>query len=382
MDRDQALYEEVKTIRRDLHEMPELAFDLPKTSAYIKDKLVSYGFVPISVAHTGWVVHIEGQIKEAVAFRADMDGLPVKEATGVSFASKHEGQMHACGHDGHMAMLLGFAKVLSKRKREDLPKSVVLVFQPAEEGPGGAKIIMEDGILEKLMVKSIFGFHLYPGLEEGQVGLCKGPFMARNGEFDLKIKGRSAHAGQPEEGIDALMAGAKILGAIKELRSLWTNPLAPSVVHVGKFIGGSARNIVAGEALLEGTLRAFDVKTYEMLKNELSNIARGITTLSSCEVHLTIRDFYQEVYNDPLLCDHIVDLLEPSEWTTLKPLMLAEDFSFYQEKIPGVFLFLGTRNEEKDYVYPLHHEKFQFEERVLLKGVEVFLRLLMGTHVA
>ena len=321
----------VKKIRRDLHEIPELGFELPKTSRYVKEVLLSLSYDPIPVAQTGWVVHIEGEVEEAVAFRADMDGLPVHEETNVDYLSKHPGRMHACGHDGHMAMLLGFAKFLKEMEKPYY--SVVLLFQPAEEGPGGAKVVLEEGILQRLKVKRIYGFHLYPGLSEGIFGLCGGPFMARNGEFDVEILGKSAHAGLPQEGLDALLAGSSIINGVSEIRTKRIAPLSSGIIHIGKFTGGTARNIVAGSALLEGTIRAFDKGAYEEMKEGLRRLVDGIAYISSCKITLTIRDFYPEVRNSPRLVKEVCKLLKEEEYSILSPLMLAEDFSFYQEAL-------------------------------------------------
>ena len=364
----------VKKIRRDLHEIPELGFDLPKTSHYVREVLVSLSYDPIPVAQTGWVVHIEGEVEEAVAFRADMDGLPVHEETNVDYLSKHPGRMHACGHDGHMAMLLGFAKLLKEMEKPYY--SVVLLFQPAEEGPGGAKVVLNEGILQRLKVKRIYGFHLYPGLSEGTFGLCSGPFMARNGEFDVEILGKSAHAGLPQEGLDALLAGSAILNGVSEIRTKRIAPLSPGIIHIGKFTGGTARNIVAGSALLEGTIRAFDKGAYEEMKEGLRRLVDGIAYISSCKITLTIRDFYPEVRNSPRLVKEVCKLLKEEEYSILSPLMLAEDFSFYQEEIDGVFMFLGTGNDALGYSHSLHHESFNFREEVLLKGIALYEKIL------
>lgn len=368
------LFEEVKEIRRDLHRIPELSFDLPLTSGYIREKLLSYGYEIVKTAETGWIAVLQGKGEDAVAFRADMDGLSVTEKTGRSFSSQHEGFMHACGHDGHMAMLLGFARYLKSIEQPD--PTIVLVFQPAEEGPGGARIIMEEGILQKLKVKRIYGFHLYPGLPKGKIGLCSGPFMARNGEFDITVRGESSHAGQPHLGSDALVASAQLILAIQNILSRRLDPLQPAVVNVGTVHGGTARNIVAGAARIEGTIRAFSRDTYEDIKSALKRTVEGIALMNRVTVDLEIRDFYPEVHNDPLLVEEIRSFLREEEVEILKPLMLAEDFAFYQEEIPGVFLFLGTRDEDAGYIHPLHHEQFDFEEKVLLTGISMYRRIL------
>lgn len=371
---EEMLYQEVRTIRRDLHKIPEIAFDLPKTSEYVRRKLVSYGYEPVSTAGTGWIAVLEGKEKQAVAFRADMDALEVMEMTGVPYASLNPGRMHACGHDGHMAMLLGFAKYL--KSIETPGKTIVLIFQPAEEGPGGARVIMEEGILDELQVEKIYGFHLYPNLPEGIIGLCSGPFMARNGEFDIEVTGKSAHAGQPHLGSDALISAAQIILGVQNILGRNLDPLEPAVINIGTLHSGEARNIVSGKAFLTGTIRAYDRDVYEKIKDRLRETMRGIEIMSDVSIDLEIRDFYPEVRNDSEMVEEIQSLLNIEEYEMLKPLMLAEDFSFYQEKIRGVFMFLGTRNEDLGFIHSLHHERFDFSEKVLLKGIEIYKRIL------
>ena len=373
------LFEEVKEIRRDLHRIPELSFDLPLTSGYIREKLLSYGYEIVKTAETGWVAVLQGKGEDAVAFRADMDGLRVTEKTGRDFSSRHEGYMHACGHDGHMAMLLGFARYL--KSIEQPSPTIVLVFQPAEEGPGGARIVMEEGILQKLKVKRIYGFHLYPGLPKGKIGLCSGPFMARNGEFDITVQGESSHAGQPHLGADALVASAQVILSIQNILSRNLDPLAPAVINVGTIEGGTARNIVAGTAKIQGTIRAFSRDTYEDIKSALKRTVEGIALMNRVTVDLEIRDFYPEVHNDPSLVEEMRRFLSEEEVEIMKPLMLAEDFSFYQQEIPGVFLMLGTRDEDAGYIHPLHHERFDFEESVLLTGIAAYIRILESLSI-
>ncbi|MFB0918780.1 MAG: M20 family metallopeptidase, partial [Clostridiaceae bacterium] len=228
-----SLVNKITEFRKDLHRIPELGFKEFKTSEYIKNALVNMGYDPISIAGTGVAVYIKGISNETIAFRADMDGLAVSEETGLDYKSIHDGMMHACGHDGHMAMLLGLANALKDYK--GFNKSILLIFQPAEEGPGGAKVIIEEGILGKYNVTEIYGIHLYPGLEEGTIGSRPGPLMARSGEFDIEIKGKSSHAGLPHKGRDALMAGADLVADFNNIVSRNFNPIEPVVINVGIF---------------------------------------------------------------------------------------------------------------------------------------------------
>lgn len=364
------LYETVKEIRRDLHQIPEISFDLPKTSSYVKEKLESYGYEPISVAHTGWIAVIKGKSEEAVAFRADMDALMVTEETGAEFTSLHQGKMHACGHDGHMAMLLGFAKHL--KSLDKLEKTVVLIFQPAEESPGGARIIMETGILQGLHVRNIYGTHLYPGLPEGILGLAKGPIMARSGEFDIKVEGQSSHGGQPHLGTDALIAATQIISGVQTIISRNMDPLEPVVVNIGTLHAGEARNIVAGLAEMTGTIRSYNDEVYFSVKERLGAICDGVMKMTNTKISLEIRDFYPPVVNDEGLVEALMKKLPKERYEVLKPLMTAEDFSCYQKEFKGVFMMLGTKREDRGWIYPLHNNHFNFDEKVLLKGIEAY----------
>lgn len=364
------LYETVKEIRRDLHQIPEISFDLPKTSKYVKEKLEAFGYEPKSVAHTGWIAVIKGKSEEAVAFRADMDALMVTEETGAEFASLHQGKMHACGHDGHMAMLLGFAKYL--KSLDKLEKTVVLIFQPAEESPGGARIIMETGILQSLNVRKIYGFHLYPGLPEGILGLAKGPMMARSGEFDIKVEGQSSHGGQPHLGIDALMAATQIINGTQTIISRNMDPLEPVVINIGTIHAGEARNIVAGTAEMTGTIRSYNDEVYFSIKEKLKVICDGVMSMTGAKVSLEIRDFYPPVINDEGLVEALMKKLPKESYEVLKPLMTAEDFSCYLQEFRGAFMMLGTKREDMGWTYPLHNGHFNFDEKVLLKGIEAY----------
>lgn len=360
--------------RRALHQIPELAFDLPLTSQYVYDELMNMGYQPIKMAKTGWVVYKKGLIEDAILLRTDMDALPVFEQTGVSFQSKHQGKMHACGHDGHMAMMLGFAKWLSQQ--QDLKKSVVMIFQPAEEGPGGAKVMIEEGLFEKFPIRAVFGIHLYPGLEEGLYGLIDGPMLAQNGEFDLEIQGKSAHGAQPDMGRDAILAAAELIQSYQSIVSRRLSPLDPAVVTVGKISGGEARNIIAQKVLISGTMRAFTDDVYQKMKQEMRRIDQGIEYAYDVIINNTIMDYYPAVTNDHELFNQLISVLPPTSYQIIKPMTVSEDFAFYQQHVPGVFVMLGTKNEKKGYIHPLHSCYFQFDESVLIKGVELYQTIL------
>ncbi|SET17367.1 M20 metallopeptidase family protein [Anaerobranca gottschalkii] len=371
--------QELTLIRRRLHQVPELAFDLYQTHQIVKEYLLSYGYEIEVVAKTGIVALKKGEGTGALAFRADMDGLEVTELNDIDYISLHQGKMHACGHDGHMAILLGFAKYLSRL--EKLNKDILLIFQPAEEGPGGAKEIIEEGILKKYNVEGIFGLHIFPGLEQGKIGLTNGPLMAQSGEVDLVIRGSSAHGAQPHKGSDAIVAASALILDYQTILSRKIDPLEPGVLTIGTIKGGEARNIIAGNVQLNGTIRAFHGETYNLIKEKMKKINLGIENIYEVQIDMEIRDFYPPVINDSKLFEIVKSSLDPEKVEIVKPLMLAEDFSFYQQQIPGIFMLLGSKNEEKGFVQPLHNGMFNFDEEILLLGVETYIKICQRLNV-
>lgn len=366
--------DKLKQYRTDLHQIPELAFDLFKTHAYVKKQLESMGYQTETVAKTGLIAVKHGQRQDAIAFRSDMDALPVTEMTKQSHPSLHPGKMHACGHDGHMAMLLGFAELVSKIKT--LLKTIVFIFQPAEEGPGGAKVIIEEGIFEKYKIEKIFGIHLYPDLEEGKFGLANGPMMAQNGEFNITIKGQSAHGAQPHLGHDAILATGALISQYHTIISRYIDPLEQAVITIGTVHGGEARNIIAQEVKLTGTIRSFNRHVYGQLKQKMRDMDRGIEKSYDVQITNDIIDYYPPVINDSTLFERVKNHLNSRQYEIIKPMMFAEDFAFYQEKVPGLFVMLGTKNIQKNFIHPLHSCYFDFDESVLIKGVELYQSIL------
>lgn len=364
--------------RRDLHQIPEIGFDLFETSNYLYQALTDMGYRPISIAKTGWIVVLEGEMDEAVAFRADMDGLPVTEQTNTDYTSRHEGKMHACGHDGHMTMLLGLAKELIGKK---LKKRVVLIFQPAEEAPGGARIIVESGIFAQYKITSIFGIHLYPGLTSGKFGVIDGEMLAQNAEFDVFIQGKSAHGAQPHLGNDAIVAASALVGAYHTIVSRDIDPLLTAVVTVGTIFGGEARNIIPKQVQLSGTIRSFKENVDQTIKQRMKQIEEGISIAYNVKISSEVRDYYPPVINDSSLYRLVSEMLMPDETEPLLPLMFAEDFAFYQRATRGMFVMLGTQDQKQGYIHPLHSCYFDFDEDVLLKGIDYYLRIALASGV-
>ncbi|MGV8145946.1 MAG: M20 metallopeptidase family protein [Alkaliphilus sp.] len=369
--------EELRKIRRDLHQIPELAFEEYKTAEYIENYLADLGIdYENEVAKTGIVAFIGGKSnKNTIAFRADMDALSIVEKNDVDFKSTNEGKMHACGHDGHMAILLGLAKYLVEN-RDKYNVSVLLIFQPAEEGPGGALPLINEGVLEKYNVREIYGLHILPDIEEGKIGIREGEIMAQTGEFDIEIKGKSAHAAQPHKSVDSIVVMSELILGFQSIVSRNIDPIEASVLTVGKVVAGDRRNIIASTAVLEGTLRSFKTSIYNKIKDRMRDYIEGLELIHSCSIKLIFRDMYPPVTNDKQLTKNLIGYLSEEEIHIIDPLMLAEDFSYYQKKVPGVFFFLGARNIKEKFIYPLHNDRFNFDDKILVDGLNVYARIL------
>ncbi len=373
MERDLNEFQiEMTECRRELHKIPETGFNEFKTSSFLESKLKEYGYEPQKIAGTGLYVYIEGEEKGGIAFRADIDALEIEEKNDVDYKSTHIGKMHACGHDGHMSILLGFAKYLSK---VDKPKKgILLVFQPAEEGPGGAKDIVKSGIFQRYNIEAIFGLHLFPNLKQGTIGCRKGPLMAKTAEIDFKVVGKSAHGAMPHTGIDSIYVASKLLEAYQGIIGRSLSPIDGAVITIGKIRGGDVRNIIAHETVLEGTIRTFSNEVYDSIINRIKEINRGMELAYGVEIEEDIRPLYPPVVNDSELYDLFKSALEgKSDIIEMEPMMLAEDFSYYQEEVPGIFFMLGTGTEE--FSYPLHNSKFNFDEDVLKEGLKAFVEI-------
>jgi amidohydrolase len=363
----------VTQTRRALHQIPELGFDLLMTSAFVQAQLRSFGYEPLIMAKTGVIAVKKGLSDQAIAFRADMDALPVFEQTTHDFQSTHPGKMHACGHDGHMTMLLGFAK--SVADRPPFNHTLVFIFQPAEEGPGGAKVLIEEGLFQRFNIQSIFGIHLFPGLPEGTLGITAGPLMASAMEFTVTIRGKSAHAAQPHEGLDAIVAASQVIQAYQTIISRNRDPLDTAVLTIGSIQGGEAPNIIAREVVLKGTVRGFDPALMAMIKQRMIEINTGLSQATQTDITAHLIDAYPAVINDEQLAQTVSSGISLPQ-APLKPKMFAEDFSYYQQLIPGLFVFLGTNDDSGMLGFPLHSCYFNFNESVLLKGIDYYTQVL------
>ncbi|SCY96730.1 M20 metallopeptidase family protein [Alkaliphilus peptidifermentans] len=371
----QLLQDEIRIIRRELHQIPELAFEEYKTAEYIKGYLNKLKLTyHDKIAGTGIIVLIQGtEGKKTIGFRADMDALTVEEENEVDYKSIHKGKMHACGHDGHQAILLGLAKYLVMNK-EKLRDNVVLIFQPAEEGPGGALPIVSQGYLKKYSIDEIYGLHLFPEIPEGKMGVRQGPMMSQTGEFDITIHGKGGHGAMPHNTIDSVVVSAQLITGLQAIASRSINPIEPVVLTIGKVVAGEIRNVIASEARLEGTIRSFKQEVHDTVKERITDYVKGLENIHNCKITLEFRDMYPAVTNDSFLTSEFIQSQESSVIQIIDPIMLAEDFSYYQKEIPGVFFFLGSGSDH--YYYPLHNSRFNYNEKILGYGVQAYLNIL------
>ncbi len=342
--------------RRRLHQIPELDRNLPQTLAYLRGALA--GQTLFSPTEDSLCVFFDFGGRSTLAFRADMDALPIQEKTGLPFASVHPGKMHACGHDGHMAMLLELARRLSAVPVKG--RNILLIFQPAEETTGGAKAICDSGVLADYGVEAIFGMHLWPGLPAGAVYSRMGPMMSRSCEVTVEITGKSAHIARASEGLDALAAGVdfytRVRKASEEIGEY-------HVLRFGQMESGTVRNAVSGATVLRGTMRSFSDETFTALRQALHDAAGQTAQATRCGVQVHTGEGYPAVNNPPSLYDRVK---QAASFSILpKPSLITEDFSWYQRYVPGMFFFLGTGDTPA-----LHAAEFTFDETILTKGAD------------
>ncbi|AZR71983.1 hypothetical protein BBF96_00325 [Anoxybacter fermentans] len=375
-----AIEKELIALRRDFHQNPELGFEEIETSRKVAAYLEKLGIeIKTGVGRTGVVGILQGDSPgPVIAFRADMDALPVTEKTGVEYASKIPGKMHACGHDGHTAILLATARVLSQLKSE-LKGTVKFIFQPAEEGPGGALPMIEDGVLTDPDVDAIFGLHLWPGFKVGEIGVGYGAIMAAPDQFTLKIRGRGGHGSAPHEAVDAITVAAQVINGLQHIISRQIAPTQPVVVTIGTIKGGYRHNIIADEVEMTGTVRTLSPAVRDEVPERMEEIIKGITSGFGADYELEYTKLYPPVINDQKMVDLVKEVankvLGPDGVKIIKePSMGGEDFSFYLEKVSGAFFRLGC-SSGPETSYPLHHPKFNIDEKALLYGVKLFCNL-------
>lgn len=379
---------EIIKIRRFIHMNPELSNREYETSKLVAAKLDSLGLeVKTGVAKTGVVALLRGgQPGPTVAIRADMDALPIQETTSVPFKSLNPGVMHACGHDVHTSIALGVAMVLSNIKNK-IKGNVKFIFQPAEEGApqdeeGGAALMIKEGVLENPTVGAIFGLHVWPE-NVGQVYFSTGDIMAGSDWFEITVKGKSAHGARPQEGIDAIVLAAEIITTLQSVISRSVDPVDPAVLTIGKIEGGVRSNIIAEKVTFEGTVRALSETNRKKIPQLMESVVKGITQSFGATSTFDYRPTLPSVYNHPefgqTMLPTLIGILGKDKVLPLQPQMVAEDFSFYAQKIPGFFFFLGVKSPSQATTAALHSPNFNPDERSIAVGIKLMCHLLLDS---
>lgn len=366
-------------IRRDLHQIPEVAFTEEKTAAYIIDYLNELNLpVQSGISEYGVVATLEtGRPGPTLMIRADMDALPIAEETGLSFASRNKNVMHACGHDAHMAMALGAATILCAIK-DRLQGNIKFVFQPAEEGPGGAKPMIEAGVLDNPKVDFAVGCHVWPEIDEGTIGVKPGPLMAAMSRFDLKITGKGGHGAMPHLCVDALEVGCQVVNALQRIVSRQMNPIFPTVVTVGRFCAGTTFNVIPETAEMCGTVRTFDRDIWLSWPQRLERVIEGVCRSMNAEYEFDFSQGYPPTINDNYMAEvvHQCAAKVVGEDNIIEPelTMGGEDMAFFLEKVKGCFFCIGVGRPGGVSV---HNPRFDFNEDVMPLGVETFCRVAL-----
>jgi amidohydrolase len=373
------LLDEIALWRRDLHENPELGYDVHRTAGVVAEKLKTFGcdeVVP-GIGKTGVVGVIHGRKRTSgrvLGLRADMDALPIEEVTGLPYASKNKGKMHACGHDGHTAMLLGAAKYLAETRNFD--GTAVVIFQPAEEGGAGGKAMVEDGLMTRWGVQEVYGMHNAPDLPVGSFATRKGAQLASADGFSIHIEGKGSHAAEPHKGVDTLVVGANILLALQSIVARNLDPLKSGVVTVGAFRGGTAANVIPQMAELIGTVRALTPEVRDLLERRVGEVARGIAEAYGATARVDYSRNYPITVNHPRETDFAVRIAgeiagQDKVVAETPPIMAGEDFAFMLETRPGNMISIGNGETAA-----CHHPAYDFNDAAIPHGVSYWVRLV------
>lgn len=373
------LESELIQLRREFHKMPELGFEEFKTSEKIYNYLQKLGIEVEKITQTGVVGVLKGAKNgKTVMLRADMDALPVKEATGLDFASENDGVMHACGHDGHLAMLLIAAKILAENK-DEIAGKVKFVFQPNEE-EAGAKYMVADGVLKEPEVDAVFGIHLWAPIDAGTIGVAAGPFMGLHENFVLKIKGQGGHSGNPHTAVDPFLPMANIIQSVQMIQTREIDILKPTLIMFGQIEGGTAPNIIPGELKIKGSMRYLyqgGDDSEEHPEKRFERVVKNICQAHRADYELEFFPSNSTLINAEATTEIVKEAAAEvvgSENIINYVCMAGEDFAEFTAQVPGTFYFIGAGNKEKDCIYPHHHPKFDIDEDVLKLGVEMHLK--------
>lgn len=376
LNRASEMQAEIAGWRRQLHGEPEIGFDLPLTSAFIAERLEQFGCDEVvrGFGRSGVVAVVRGRLGDgpAVGLRADMDALPVVEETAAPYASKAEGRMHACGHDGHSAMLLGAAKYLAETR--NFAGSAVLIFQPAEEIGLGALAMLDEGLMDRFGIGRVFGMHNMPGIPTGQFAIRAGAIMAAVAKFTIRIKGRGGHAARPHTTIDPIIAGTQIVGALQTIVARGTDPVASLVVTVTRVIAGTAYNIIPETIEIWGTVRALDMDNAAMAERRIGEICAGIATATGAEIALEYQQGHPVTFNraeEAAFAAGVAREVAGKVDDAVQPVMAGEDFSHMLTARPGAFIFIGNGDTAG-----LHHPAYDFDDEAIPAGVSYWVRLV------
>jgi amidohydrolase len=382
------LQPDIQAWRRDIHEHPELLYDVHRTAGFVADRLKEFGCDEIvtGLGKTGVVGVIKGKKPangdaevKVIGLRADMDALPVEEATGLSYASKTPGMMHACGHDGHTAMLLGAARYLAETR--NFAGDAVVIFQPAEEGGAGAQAMIKDGLMERFKIDQVYGMHNGPGLPIGSFAIRPGPLMAATDSIDIVIEGRGGHAAQPHKCIDSLLVGAQLVTVLQQIVGRNVDPLESAVISICEFHAGNARNVIPQTATLRGTVRTLTPKVRELVEKRVREVVAGTAEITGAKIDLTYTRGYPVTLNHAEQTEvarrAAKEVAGETNVHEMPPMMGAEDFSYMLEARPGAFIFCGNGDSAG-----LHHPAYNFNDEAIVYGTSYFIKIVENTLAA
>lgn len=369
------LFDEMVQVRRDFHRYPEIGFEEIRTSNIIAEKLTELGFeVQRGIGQTGVVGLLDGPTDGPVVMvRFDMDALPIQEEAAVPYASKNAGAMHACGHDGHMSMGLALAKIMAKH-REKIKGTLKFVFQPAEEGLGGAFAMISDGVLESPRPDVAFAMHLWTPEPYGNVRIVEGPTMSSSSVFTLTVQGVGGHGAAPHLATDPVLAAAHIVSALQSITSRNIDPQESVVLSIGQFSAGTTFNVIPDKAMLKGTVRSYNNELHRQVYRRILEMSTHLATAFNCKATMETIAIVQAVVNSPeptAVVQKAATRLLGAEKINPRRTMASEDMGFFLDEIPGCYFFIGARNEERGFTYPHHHPKFDFEEKAMINGVSL-----------
>jgi hippurate hydrolase len=380
------LQPDIQAWRRDLHQHPELLYEVHRTAAFVADRLREFGCddVVTGIGKTGVVGVIKGSRPadgglKVIGLRADMDALPIEEETGLPYASKTPGKMHACGHDGHTAMLLGAARYLAETR--NFAGTAVVIFQPAEEGGAGAAAMIRDGLMDRFGIEQVYGMHNGPGLPVGQFAIRTGPIMAATDSIDIRIEGLGGHAARPHKCIDSVLVGAQLINALQSIVSRSVDPLDSAVISICEFHAGNTRNVIPQTAELRGTIRSLTGEARSLVEKRVREVVAGVAQMTAAKIDLVYEPGYPVTVNHAAQTDMARRVAREIGGETAvaetEPMMGAEDFAYMLEARPGAFIFCGNGNSAG-----LHHPAYNFNDEAIVYGTSYWIRLVENSLAA